>query len=77
MPGGDRTGPRGEGPMTGWGMGFCGQPGKEEKEDRSADAPLPRFWRWARGFGWGRGRGRGQGGGRGFGWGRGFRGGPR
>ncbi|MBN1384835.1 MAG: DUF5320 domain-containing protein [Elusimicrobia bacterium] len=23
MPFGDGTGPRGEGPMTGWGMGYC------------------------------------------------------
>lgn len=23
MPGGDRTGPMGMGPMTGWGRGFC------------------------------------------------------
>jgi len=68
MPGGDRTGPRGEGPRTGWGMGFCGRPGKEGGQDRPADAPLPRFWRWARGFGWGRGRG----GGRGRGWRRWF-----
>jgi hypothetical protein len=30
MPGGDRTGPRGEGPKTGWGLGDCAgenQPG--------------------------------------------------
>ena len=26
MPGFDRTGPRGMGPMTGWGMGYCAQP---------------------------------------------------
>jgi hypothetical protein len=26
MPGFDRTGPRGEGPMTGWGLGYCGTP---------------------------------------------------
>jgi len=25
MPGGDRTGPIGGGPMTGWGRGFCGE----------------------------------------------------
>lgn len=24
MPGGDRTGPAGQGPMTGWGRGRCG-----------------------------------------------------
>lgn len=28
MPSGDRTGPRGQGPMTGWGSGYCsGGPG--------------------------------------------------
>ena len=25
MPGQDRTGPSGQGPMTGWGLGLCGQ----------------------------------------------------
>jgi hypothetical protein len=62
MPGGDRTGPRGEGPLTGWGRGYCrgGGPG------------------WARGCGWGGGwgfrGGRGRGGGFRHGWG--WRGGP-
>lgn len=77
MPGGDRTGPRGEGPRTGWGMGFCGWPGGEGKDASSGEGPWRRFWRWGRGFGWGRGAGRGRGQGRGFGWGRGFRGGSR
>lgn len=52
MPGGDRTGPMGMGPMTGRGAGFCagfGTPGYMN--------PAP---------GWGRGFGRGWG--RGFGW---------
>ncbi|MBN1152456.1 MAG: DUF5320 domain-containing protein [Dehalococcoidia bacterium] len=52
MPGGDRTGPMGMGPMTGRGAGYCsgsGAPGY-------ANA----------GFGWGRGFGRGLG--RGYGW---------
>jgi hypothetical protein len=71
MPGGDRTGPRGEGPRTGWGMGFC-WPGSKEKEARSAEAPLQRVWRWGRGFGRGFGLGRGLGGGRGRGWRRWF-----
>ena len=45
MPGGDRTGPQGEGPMTGRGLGFCG----------SFAAPG-----YARGdVGWGRGYGAG------------------
>ena len=56
MPGFDRTGPGGMGPMTGGGRGRCG---------RSADDA-------AAGFGQGRGRGgrgRGFGGGARFGWG--------
>ena len=64
MPGGDRTGPLGEGPMTGRRAGFCAgfsNPGYMN--------PLPR-----EGFGRGRGRGLGKGWRRGFGrgWGRGF-----
>lgn len=57
MPGGDRTGPAGYGPMSGRGMGYC------------AGYPNPGFTRgWGRGFGggWGRGRGFGRGGGRGW-----------
>jgi len=45
MPGGDRTGPWGRGPLTGRGMGFCGGfygPGH--------------FGPWGGGFGRGRGR---------------------
>lgn len=53
MPGGDRTGPMGGGPMTGWGRGFCSEP------------EGPRFA--GGGYG-GRGRGFGRGGG-GGGWG--------
>ncbi len=54
MPGGDRTGPMGGGPMTGWGRGFCGEPEGS------------RFVRGGYGGG-GRGLGRGGGGG-GWGW---------
>jgi len=57
MPGGDRTGPRGEGSRTGWGLGLCegdDQPGNE--------TPRP-YARMGRGF---------RGGGRNFG-GRGWR----
>lgn len=55
MPGGDRTGPAGVGPMTGRGMGYCaGNP--------QPDAATP-----FRGMGMGRGMGRGWGRGRGFG----------
>lgn len=60
MPGGDRTGPLGAGPMTGWGRGVCG---------RGSAAGFGPDWpaRGGRGagFGWGRGAG--------FGWGRGWR----
>ncbi len=70
MPGGDRTGPLGMGPMTGRAAGYC------------AGYPVPGFmnpygWRgfagggWGPGFGMGRGRGFGRGRGRGFGRGRG------
>jgi hypothetical protein len=50
MPGGDRTGPAGFGPMTGRGAGFC------------AGYPVPGFMNpaWGRGgggWGWGRGGG--------------------
>ncbi len=57
MPGGDRTGPMGGGPMSGRAAGFCagyGMPGYMN--------PIP-----GRGFGMGFGGGRGFGRGRGFG----------
>jgi len=60
MPAGDGTGPRGMGPMTGRGAGYCAgydAPGYAN--------PMP-----GRGFGMGWGRGRGWGGGRGRGRGR-------
>jgi len=49
MPGGDRTGPAGMGPMTGRGAGYC------------AGYPAPGYG----GFAFGRGFGQGRGGGRG------------
>ena len=55
MPGFDRTGPQGGGPMTGGGRGFCNPAGVQY--------PLGR----GRGFGGGRGFGRGYGAGRGYG----------
>lgn len=59
MPGGDRTGPRGQGPMTGRGLGYCN------------GFNSPGFTRGGgMGYGWGRGYGRG----RGYWRGRGFRG---
>ncbi len=45
MPGGDRTGPMGMGPMTGRGLGYCGGPG------------APGYARGASGWGGGFGRG--------------------
>ena len=56
MPGFDRTGPSGMGPMTGRGRGYC-------NPSQAAYGPAPA---WGRGFG--RGRGFGGGYGRGFGW---------
>jgi hypothetical protein len=55
MPAGDGTGPRGMGPMTGRGAGYCagyGMPGYAN--------PMPGRgfgMGWGRGGGWGRGRG--------------------
>jgi hypothetical protein len=61
MPGGDRTGPLGQGSRTGRAAGYCsGYPGPGY-----ANPSVPGY---GRGFGFGRGRGRGFG--RGF-WGRG------
>ncbi|UCH98293.1 MAG: DUF5320 domain-containing protein [Candidatus Aminicenantes bacterium] len=59
MPGGDRTGPLGVGPMTGRGLGYCG----------GFDAPGYAYTGpfFGRGFGFGRGRGRGMRRGMGFG----------
>ncbi len=56
MPRGDRTGPMGMGPRTGWGTGYC------------SGAPGPGLA--GTGFGRGAGYGRGFGGGCGFGGGR-------
>ena len=57
MPGGDRTGPEGRGPLTGRGAGYCAG------EEVPGYGPARGF---GRGFGWG-GRGRGFRG-RGRGW---------
>jgi hypothetical protein len=62
MPGGDRTGPRGMGPMTGRGAGYC------------ADYDAPGFANPVPGRGYGRGWGRGRGRPWGYGWGGGGRG---
>ncbi|BBB31831.1 conserved hypothetical protein [Thermotomaculum hydrothermale] len=58
MPFGDGTGPLGQGPMTGRGLGYCA----------GNNAP-GRFGGFGRGFGYGRGWGRGFGRGFGRGWG--------
>jgi hypothetical protein len=52
MPGGDRTGPMGAGPMTGRGLGLCGEYGAPGYTEAGA---MPRFAR--RGGPWGGGRG--------------------
>ncbi|MFH1459416.1 MAG: DUF5320 domain-containing protein [Candidatus Omnitrophota bacterium] len=59
MPGFDGTGPRGQGPFTGGGRGYC------------AGYPVSGYMNSAPGrgsFGYGRGFGRGYGRGQGFGW---------
>ena len=53
MPGGDRTGPNGMGPMTGRSLGYCSNRGN------GFIGRLGRFCGFGRGFGAGRGAGRG------------------
>ncbi len=70
MPAGDRTGPQGQGPLTGRGMGDCKPPYQKvdsptEGGTSSTPPPAPRP-----GYGSGMGRGRGFGRGRGPGRGR-------
>ncbi len=66
MPGFDRKGPEGNGPMTGRGLGRCKDP--ETKNDDFNDDNEMRGRGWGRRFGFrggfGRGRGRGTGRGR-------------
>ena len=67
MPRGDRTGPQGQGPQTGRGLGPCGT-GTGENPDSGQNIGF--FRRLGRGLGIGRGgkgRGMGQGSGRGRG----------
>ncbi|KMY66966.1 hypothetical protein AAU61_13460 [Desulfocarbo indianensis] len=70
MPGFDRSGPRGAGPMTGGGFGYCAQPAG------AGGQPMGLGRGMGRGFGQGAGRGFGRGMGRACrgagGWGRGF-----
>jgi hypothetical protein len=77
MPGFDGTGPRGQGPMTGGGRGFCAMPhqpyGSFGYGFRAPNLPgqgmpygSPAFGAGRGGLPWGGGRGRVFGGGRGF-----------
>jgi len=74
MPGNDQTGPKGEGPKTGKGLGICA-------ENDQPDTDTPRFFqrigaRFRRGIGR-RGAGQGQGRNQGRGQGQGRMGGPQ
>lgn len=60
MPGGNRTGPQGEGPRTGRGLGDC-----KPKKDKDGNVIEPLRGIGRGGLPWGGGRGRGWGGGRG------------
>ncbi|MBW2593728.1 MAG: DUF5320 domain-containing protein [Deltaproteobacteria bacterium] len=60
MPGFDRTGPRGAGPMTGGARGYCNPAGGDIR------ANIPRGGGYGRGYGRGFGRGYGAGYGRGY-----------
>lgn len=64
MPGLNRTGPLGEGPRTGRGLGLC--------NPRSRGLATQFAWGAGRGLGFGRGRGFGRGFGPGMSWGRGY-----
>ena len=74
MPYGDMTGPEGQGPMTGRGMGICVD---SETTSEISEYPRRNFRRGVRGArserGFGRGAGFGRGRGFGFGLGRGCR----
>jgi len=65
MPGGDRTGPMGFGPMTGRGMGWCARPAYADIADTEYGRGYASRRRPAYGYGPGRanmfGRGRGRG----------------
>ncbi len=58
MPGGDRTGPAGMGPMTGRAAGYCAG---YEAAGYMHPVSGRGFWGWGRGGGFGRGRGGGRG----------------
>jgi len=78
MPGYDKTGPEGKGPMTGRGQGYCAGVIKkgEVKEEGYGLGRGGKPWGCGNGRGFGGGRGQGQNrgqGSRGFGRGRGLR----
>jgi hypothetical protein len=66
MPGFDGTGPRGMGPMTGGGRGFCASPAYGARPGYAASFGWPAWGGRGGGFGRGMGRGMGRGRGRGF-----------
>ena len=79
MPAFDGTGPRGMGPMTGWGRGYCAMPGQPPFINPNAqinpNMPMPLVPPYGNpiAFGYGRPRWGMRFGGRGFGRGRGWR----
>jgi hypothetical protein len=75
MPGLNRKGPLGEGPMTGKKMGRCNPENRGKTEEEITQNRNPESSEPNKTMGWGLGRGRGRGLGRGLGLGRGrFRG---
>jgi len=64
LPGGDRTGPRGLGSMTGRGLGYCAG---YDMPGYTKGPGMGRGWWRGRGIGYGRGMGYGRGWGRGYG----------
>jgi len=68
MPGGDRTGPLGMGPMTGRAMGYCAGYGMPGYMNPGFGRGFGYFGAGRGGIPWGGGRGRVFGAGRGFWW---------
>lgn len=55
MPARDRTGPMGQGPMTGRGAGYCGGYGRQDYANLGPGRGFGMGWRGERGPGWGGG----------------------
>jgi len=55
MPRGDRTGPMGQGSMTGRGAGYCAGYNLPGQANQVSGRGFGRGWRGGRGFGWGGG----------------------